>query len=104
MRQLRFLAFALLAYMVTQSGAVEARRAGDEFLNNSVPRNLPKPIPSTSAPSPKFSQGLFDRLSNQLLQSVKARDTDPSYQNFQYDGAAGGDPTAAKICGSRSRV
>lgn len=82
MRQLRFLAFALLAYMVTQSGAVEARRAGDEFLNNSVPRNLPKPIPSTSAPSPKFSQGLFDRLSNQLLQAVKARDTDQVIKIF----------------------
>jgi hypothetical protein len=79
---MRFLAFALIAYIATQSGAVEARRAGDEFPNNSVPRNLPKPIPSTSTPSPKFSQGLFDRLSNQLVEAVKARNTEQVIKIF----------------------
>ena len=85
MRRMRFLAFALLAYIVTQSGAVEAQRTRDfDDLpsNDAVPRNVSKPIPNSSDPSPKFSQGSFDGLSDRLLQAVKARDTDQVIKIF----------------------
>jgi len=83
MRQLRFLAFAMLAYIATQSVAVEAQRTrdfDDSSSNDAAPRNVPNP--SSSAPSPKFSQGSFDRLSDRLVEAVKARDTDQVIKIF----------------------
>ena len=57
MRRMRFLAFALLAYIATQSGAVEAQRTrefDDLPSNDAVPRNVSKPIPNPSDSSPNF--------------------------------------------------
>ncbi len=81
---MRFLAFALLAYIATQSGAVEAQRTRDfdDSSNNSAPRNVPSQNPNAAPPSPKFSQGSFDGLSDRLTQAVKARDTDQVIKIF----------------------
>jgi len=63
----------------------------------SVFRDVPKPIPSTSAPSPKFSQGLFDSLSDRLVEAVKARDTDQVIKIFDAMEQQGAIPQPPKF-------
>lgn len=98
MCRMRFLAFALISYATAQCGVVAAQTTR---LSDRSPINYQSfqlvPNPSSSAPSSKIAQSSFESLSNQLIKSVKARDTDQVIKIFNAMEQQGAIPQPPKF-------